>query len=100
MAVGALLLRGRLGPFVCRVSAGSWLVSSLLALLSLLVTHALYSRVELPPCQVPQTGPRYLGDLKAAVCNELYILCCDRVRGVMRVRAFLLASCESLQLVL
>ena len=94
MAVGALLLRGRLGPFVRRVSVCCpIMVSSLLALLSLLVTHALYSRVELPPCQVPQTGPRYLGDLKAAVCNELYILCCDRVRGVMRVRAFLLASC-------
>ena len=96
MAVGALLLRGRLGPFVRRVSVCCpIMVSSLLALLSLLVTHALYSRVELPPCQVPQTGPRYLGDLKAAVCNELYILCCDRVRGVMRVRAFLLASCEN-----
>ena len=52
-------LRGRLGPFVSRVS---WccpiMVSSLLALLSLLVTHALHSRVELPPCQVPQTGLR------------------------------------------
>ena len=35
------------------------LVSSLLALLSLLVNHALHSRVELPPCQVPPTRPRY-----------------------------------------
>ena len=46
------------------------MVSSLLALLPLLVTHALHSRVDLPPCQVPKTGLRYALPVdRRAVCR-------------------------------
>ena len=75
MAVGALLLRGRLplGSFCesCFGVLSDHGVFTSCSSLSSRDTRTLPAR-ELPPCQVPQTGPRYLGDLKAGPCAMNY----------------------------